>query len=94
MFAAALILVLAIRWRNYQWDFGMFRWSAADYLAGRDPYKGTGLLLLPSPAFSAALQRADPHPIRRRIRAVVCGEGCGARDPAGGLESAVRTASG
>ena len=56
MFAAALLLVLAIRWRNYQWDFGMFRWSAADYLAGRDPYKGTGLLLLPSPALSAALR--------------------------------------
>jgi hypothetical protein len=51
LLAAGLVLLIAVRWRNYQWDFAMFRWSASDYLVGKDPYRGEGLSFFHPPIF-------------------------------------------
>lgn len=51
VFAASLVLVIAVRWHRYQWDFAMFRWSATDFLAGKDPYRGQGLSFFHPPIF-------------------------------------------
>jgi hypothetical protein len=38
-----LILLVAVRWHNYQWDFYMFFGSANDFSRGLSPYIGKGL---------------------------------------------------
>jgi hypothetical protein len=42
-FAVALVALVAVRWRNYQWDFYMFYGSAVDAMHGLSPYRGSGL---------------------------------------------------
>jgi hypothetical protein len=41
--AFTLVVLVAVRWRNYQWDFDMFYGSATDFLHGTSPYRGQGL---------------------------------------------------
>jgi hypothetical protein len=41
--AVGLLGLIAVRFNAYQWDFGMFCWSAQDFLDGKIPYKGEGL---------------------------------------------------
>ena len=43
LLAFALVALIAVRWRNYQWDFYMFVGSADDFLHGASPYRGKGL---------------------------------------------------
>jgi hypothetical protein len=41
--AAGLIVLVAVRWHAYQWDFNMFVGAARDFAAGESPYRGAGL---------------------------------------------------
>jgi hypothetical protein len=41
--ALGLVMLVSVRWRNYQWDFYMFYGSANDFLHGTSPYRGQGL---------------------------------------------------
>jgi len=41
--AVGLIVLVAVRWHAYQWDFYMFYGSASDFLHGISPYRGKGL---------------------------------------------------
>jgi hypothetical protein len=41
--AFGLMALIAIRWKNYQWDFYMFYGSATEFLQGTSPYHGKGL---------------------------------------------------
>ncbi len=41
--AFGLLLLVAVRWHSYQWDFYMFLGSANDFLHGTSPYRGEGL---------------------------------------------------
>lgn len=43
LIAAGLVLLVAVRWQNYQWDFYMFCGAARDFASGVSPYKGVGL---------------------------------------------------
>jgi hypothetical protein len=41
--AAALVVLVGVRWHAYQWDFNMFVGAARDFAAGQSPYRGEGL---------------------------------------------------